>query len=115
MLEEPFQTCLELRQGIQEVWLNRLHREERDKPDQRTDSQRDMRVIWHMQYVVEELILLVPQRDALSPKVVERVGNVEEVLEELGRDVLISMILARQFQGDPEHIQAVHAHPGGSI
>src|SRR5437660_508593 len=34
MLEEPFQTCLELRQGIQEVWLNRLHSEERDKPDQ---------------------------------------------------------------------------------
>src|SRR5215471_21831195 len=100
MLEEPFQTCLELRQGIQEVWLNRLHRQERDKPDQRTDSQRDMRVIWHMQYVVEELVLLIPQRNAFSPKVIERVSNVQKVLEKLGSNVLIGSILAGQFQGN---------------
>src|SRR5712692_8241644 len=115
MLEEPFQPCLEIRQSIQELWLNCLHRQEGDKPNQRTDSQRDMRVIWHMQYVVEELILFVPQRDTLSPNVVERISNVEEVLEKLGGDVLICLVFACQFQGNHEHIQTIHPHPGSAI
>ena len=68
-----------------------------------------------MQHVVEELVLFVPQRDAFPRNVVERLGNVEEVFEKLGGDILVGAVLAGQFQGDHQHIQAVHPHPGGTI
>src|SRR5215472_4498599 len=68
-----------------------------------------------MQYVVEELVLFVPQRDPFSRDVIERLGNVEEVLEKFGGDVLVRAVLPRYFQSDHEHVQAVHAHPGGPI
>src|SRR5215470_4307007 len=40
-------------------------------------------IIRQVQHVVEELVLFVPQGDAHSPQIVERAGNVQEVLEEL--------------------------------
>ena len=46
-----------------------------------------------MQYIVEELVLFVPQRDAFSRNVVERLGNEKEVLEKLGGDILICPVL----------------------
>ena len=68
-----------------------------------------------MEHVVEELVLLVPERDALAGDVVHRARDVEEVLEELGRHVLVDGVLAGQFERDDEHVQAVHAHPGRAV
>src|SRR5262249_797766 len=39
----------------------------------------------------------------------------EEVLEELGSDVFVDRILPCKLEGDGEHIQRVHPHPGGAI
>ena len=42
------------------------------------------------QHVVEEAVVLVPERDALAAEVVGGVRDVEEVLEELRRHVLVA-------------------------
>ena len=68
-----------------------------------------------MQHVVEELVLLVPQPDPLAADIVHGRSNVQEMLEELGGDVLVDPVVDRQFQRDRQHIQAKHAHPAGGI
>ena len=65
--------------------------------------------------VVEEAVLLVPERDSLATQIVECAGDVQEVLEELRRDVLVDAVLASQLEGDLHHLQAVEAHPGGPV
>ncbi len=44
-----------------------------------------------------------------------RLGDVQEMLEELGGDVLIHLVVARQLQRDPHQVEAVHRHPGGTV
>ena len=56
---------------------------ERDQPDHRSDPQRFGRAAGQREDVVVEAVGLVPE--AL---LVHRVGNVGEVLEELGREIL---------------------------
>ena len=68
-----------------------------------------------MQDVVEEAILLIPQADALAAHVVEGVGDVDKVLKELGGHILVGRLGAGQLQGDGQHVQAVHGHPGGAV
>ena len=40
-------------------------------------------------------------------------GDVDEVLEELARHVLVGRVLLRELERDGEHVEAVHAHPAG--
>src|SRR2546422_3117849 len=62
-----------------------------------------------------------PPRSTLFPyttlfrSVVHGVGDVDEVLEELGRDVFVRRILPGQLERDREHVQAVHTHPRGAV
>ena len=44
-----------------------------------------------------------------------RLGDVQEVLEELGRDVLVDVVVQRQLERDAHQVQAVHRHPGGAV
>src|SRR5688572_6818169 len=69
----------------------------------------------HVQHVVEELVLLVPERDSLAAEVVHRLSYVQEVLQELGGYVLVHLVLARQFERNGEHVQAEHPHPACSV
>ena len=41
--------------------------------------------------------------------------DVEEVLEELGGNVLIDVVVRRQFQRDPQEVERVHRHPRGAV
>ena len=95
--------------------VDRLDRQQRHQPDQRAHLQLLDVAVRKVQHVVEELVLLVPQRNAHAADVVERLGDIQEVLEELGRHVLVGRIFARQLQGDRQHVQAIHAHPGGAV
>src|SRR5438034_11719891 len=74
-----------------------------------------MPVVWLVQHIVEELIFLVPQGDTLIGYVVQRMSDIEEMLEKLGGDILVHDILTSEFQSYLHHIQAVHAHPGCAI
>ena len=65
--------------------------------------------------VVVETILVVPKRHAVDANVVHGLRNVNEVLEEFAGDVFVSDILLGEFQGDGQHVQAIHAHPTGAV
>ena len=40
---------------------------------------------------------------------------IEEMLEEFGGDILIGIVVLRQLDGDAQHVEAVHRHPGGAV
>src|SRR4029453_19001558 len=44
-----------------------------------------------------------------------RVGDVDEVLPKLARDVLVRGVLDRQLESHAEQIQAVHRHPARAV
>ena len=100
---------------LEELGLDRLDRQQGDQPDQRADLERDELAGVEMEHVVEELVLLVPQRHDLDADAIERAGDVQEVLEELRRDVLVHGVVARQLQRDRQHAERVEAHPGRAV
>ena len=60
MLHEPLEPAAERAVALERVGLERLHREQRDQPDQRADPQRHPLVVRRVQDVVEEAVFLVP-------------------------------------------------------
>ena len=89
--------------------------EHRNQADQGVNAQRRCLAIAHDEPVVEEIVGVVPQTQALAAEVGHRPADHQEMLEELGRDVLIGIVVLRQFDGDAQHVQAVHRHPGRSV
>ncbi len=100
---------------LQQLRLQRLHGEERNQSDHRADLQRHDSAVGQVQLVVIELVLVVPQAEALRPTPLIAAGDVEEVLEEFGRDVLVDRIVLRQFQRDAHQVQAIHRHPARAV
>ena len=47
--------------------------------------------------------------------VVHGLGDVQEVLEELGGDVLVDGVVQRQLERDAHQVQAVHRHPARAV
>ena len=68
-----------------------------------------------MEHVVEELVLLIPQAHAFIADVRHRLGDMQKVLEEFGRDVFIDMVVAGELERDTHQIERVHRHPAGAI
>ena len=68
--------------------------EQRNQPDHRAQPHGDLLSGRHGQHVVEEIVLIVPEPDALAAHVGHRVGDVEEVLEELDGHVLVDRVVA---------------------
>src|SRR6266581_4288284 len=60
-------------------------------------------------------VLLAPQAALPVPDMIDHRADIHEVLEELGRDVLINRILLGEFQRDTQQIQTVHGHPAGAV
>src|SRR3712207_7834593 len=58
----------------------------------------------------EEAVLLVPEADPVVDQVVHRVGDVEEVLEELAGDVLVGRVLERQLDRDRKSTRLNSSH-----
>ena len=67
------------------------------------------------QDVVEEPVVLVPQRHVLRAEGVHRLGDRQEVLEELGGDVVPRLVVPGQLQRDLEHLLAVEGHPARGV
>jgi hypothetical protein len=68
-----------------------------------------------VQDVVEELVLVVPEPDARFAQVVHGLGNMEKMLEELGRDVLVHMVVLGELERDAHEVERVHRHPAGAV
>ena len=63
--------------------------------------------------IVVEAVFLVPE--PVTAEGVDGIGDVDEVLEELGGDVLVGGAVQGQFDGHGEHEQAVGSHPCGAV
>ena len=99
-------------QPIDRVVLQNLHGDERQQADQRAHAQRDL-VAADVQLVVVEAVLLVPQAGAAER--VHRVGDVDEVLEELRRHVLVGRLGLGELERHREHRRAEEGHPRRAV
>ena len=114
VLQEPFEALMEA-WSLASVGLQHLDCEERDQPHHGADPERCDAPVREVQLVIVELVLLVPQPDLGPGDVGHRLGDEEEVLEELGGDVLVDMVVHRQLEGDLHQVEQVHRHPGGAV
>ena len=93
VLDEPVHAAAERRRACPSASGSSVcDGEQRDQADQRADPQRDAAVVRRVQHVVEEAVLLVPEVvpfAAVLTAAAHRVRDVEEVLPELARDVLV--------------------------
>src|SRR5882762_2137277 len=81
MLEKPTQSRAEMRQLRDDRGVEHLDREKRDQPDQRAHPQWDPLAIGQMKNIVVELVLLVPQADAVAADIGHRFGDIEKMFE----------------------------------
>ena len=88
---------------------------QRQQPDHRTDLQATSAAVRQPQDVVEEPVLLVPHLFVVQADPVHRPGDPEEVLQELLGHILVARIVARQLDGDLQHVLAEQRHPGGPV
>src|SRR5579862_8991354 len=115
-IQEPFQSLAEFRHVLQQLRLERLDRKQRDQSNHRAQAQGREGAVWQPQHVVEELVLVVPQADAvLASDPAHRLGDVEEMLEELRGNVFVDMIVLCQLERDAHEIERVHRHPARTV
>ena len=89
--------------------------EQRNQPDHRAQPHGDFLPGRHGKHVVEEIVLIVPEPDALAAHVGHRFGDVEEVLQELDGHVLVDRIALAELDRHAQHVDAEHRHPGGAV
>jgi hypothetical protein len=105
--------ALEARQFLNDIGLQGFHRKQGNQPDHGPDLQWTACMIRQMQHIVEKAIPVIPQ--GMPADIIHGMRNVHEVLEKFAGDILISVIVSRQLEGDGQHVQAVHAHPARAI
>ena len=115
ILEKPPRPPPERAEAVERIGFERGHREERREPDHRAHAHREALAGGRPHDVVEEAVFLVPEPHVFARDVIGRVGDEQEVLEELVGDVLVAGALARELERDVEHVQAVHAHPARRV
>src|SRR6202166_1805790 len=42
-------------------------------------------------------------------------GDIDEVLKKFAGDVFVSAVFFGKFEGDSQHVEAIHAHPASAI
>src|SRR6202022_2013221 len=89
--------------------------EQRDQADHRAYFEGNVQSILVVQHVVVEAIFPVPQLNTIGGEVVHGMSDIDEMLKKLAGNIAIGAVLSRKFQGNSEHVQAVHAHPAGTI
>src|SRR5205085_9970664 len=115
VLEEPVRVPGEFLQLFEDLSFQDLDGEDRYEPDHGADLERDPLAAWQVQHVVIELVVVVPEADALAAHIGHRLGDVEEMLEELYRDVLVDPVFHGQSERDTQQVQRVHRHPRGAV
>ena len=68
-----------------------------------------------MENVIEESVLLIPQTGSFIAKMIDRAGNVQEVLPEFTRNAFVNGVVHGQLACDSEHVQAVTGHPTRAV
>src|SRR6266567_205544 len=111
----PLEPLLKSRKRVEQRGLDCFHRYQRHQADKRTHAHPHVSSARRMQHVVEKLVLLVPKPDAFATKIVHRGSDAEKVLKEFRRYTLVNWIFTREFDRDPQHVEAKHSHPACAI
>ena len=91
-------------------------REERDQSDHRTQAHRELRCRPACRAGRSRNCRSRPiARSLRRATASHRPRNIEEMLEEFRCHVLVDPVLLAEFEGDMQHVQAEHRHPGGAI
>ena len=94
--------------------MQHFDREQGDQPHHRTHAQRIRRALQY-ELIVVKTIPLVPESQFARLRVVDGVRDVEEVFEELRRDVFVRGVVLREFECDRHHIERVRRHPARRV
>ena len=116
VFEEPLEAFVEAGQRPDGFLLEHLNRDQRQQADEGARFQAKHAVVM-LDLVVVKAVGVVPKAGAAEG--VHGVGDLDEVLEELGGHVLVGGVGARavagQFERDAQHGQAIEGHPGGAV
>src|SRR6266516_1421392 len=111
----PLEALLESRESVEQRGLDCFHRYQRHQADKRPHAHAQVSSAGRMQHVVEKLVLLVPKPNAFATKIVHGSSDAEKMLEEFRRYILVNWIFTREFDRDPQHVEAKHSHPACAI
>ena len=106
---------MEARRGFQQALVHDLAGEQRDQADPREHVDALGAAVGTHHHVLEEAVLLVPQRNAHAAAAGDGVGDAEELHVALDRDVLVVRVGGRQLQAHQRHVQREHRHPAGGV
>lgn len=117
VLDEPVNALLEGWKLVDELRLECDGRIQRNETDERPNGQLLDVGTAPGNGIVVEAIFLVPQRLFFLVAGAEshRIADEDEVLEELGRNILINASVFGQLQGDVEHAKTVEGHPASAV
>src|SRR5205823_1470731 len=63
----------------------------------------------------EKAVRFIPESGALVSHARHGLRDVEEMLEELRREILVDMVVNRQLQRHSHQVQCEHGHPTGAV
>src|ERR1700733_5260237 len=115
MIEIPLRSLQEAFARLDVFGLDRINGENRNQTYHRANFHREMLAARRAKDVVIETISLVPQAIFLPANVVHRVRDMNAMLEELARQVLICGIFFRKLERDRHHSQRIMHHPAGAV
>src|SRR6266853_3671451 len=98
----PFKPVFESRKRIEQRGLDRFYRQQRHQADERPHTHPKVSSARHVQYIVVELIFIIPKPNALTPEIIHGGGEAKEVLEAFSRDVLVNGLFTSEFKGNQQ-------------
>src|SRR6516165_5624715 len=111
VLEKPMRSGAESRQSSEDRSIEDLDGKERYQPDHRAHPRWNSLSVGKMHDIVIKFVLLVPQANPVTADIGHGFGNIEKMLEKLGGDIFIHMVLERQLKRNAHQVERVHRHP----
>ena len=113
--EEPLKALAKDWELREDFRLDRLNCKERNQSDDREDLDGLDATVGHAHEVVVKAVVLIPEPDVFAAHLRHRFGDLQEVLEELRRHVLVKRPIMREFNRHAHHREREHRHPTRSV
>src|ERR1700746_1849268 len=108
IIHEPQKVVAKLFEGINIFKFQCFGSIKRDDADQGTHAELLNAPVWKPKDIVEEAIILVPERVISAAHILHGGSNVDVVLEELQRETLIRLVVYGQLQGYSHQVKTEH-------
>ncbi len=117
MLHEPLDALLERWEFVDQFGFEREGGVKGDESNQRSDGHLLDPGSTPRNGIIVEAVLLVPERLLILLPRPKRhgVADKDEVLKELGRNILVDAPVLGELQGNVEHVEAVKCHPARAV